>query len=482
LGPIGTLFPAILANSAERCASPEPQGTSEPRNARPMVERAPPLHRSSILGGVSPTDYPGRMRAPGRTPSWAALALSVALSPTARADLGPPWTPPGGAPLGEQSRSLHVLDHDEPIHTAPSTVSPRRGATMADAFLPVYGTARGPGCIRPWVLVGPSAWVCGDRSRLSRVAPLNPRASPEPLPTGLPFTYYFVGPEGSFGYDRLGEADVGVPNAELQPGFAIAIVKFATPHGDPFGLTTKRLWLPMRDLGEAPPSPFSGIAIENGVLDVGWTHADETRVYRSPRGSRVDRETLDRQTPFRVLERSGSKEDEWVRAEGDRWLRRRDVRMASLAAPPAEARPLERWIDVDLENQIVVAYEGPRPVFATLASTGKGKGSDPRATPIGVHRVWIKLRSTDMTNLEDTDASRHYAIEEVPWVMFFEKGYGLHGAFWHRSFGRVRSHGCVNLSPRDAKWFFDWSSPTLPAGWRAVLPNEYDPGTLVRVR
>jgi lipoprotein-anchoring transpeptidase ErfK/SrfK len=87
-----------------------------------------------------------------------------------------------------------------------------------------------------------------------------------------------------------------------------------------------------------------------------------------------------------------------------------------------------------------------------------------------------------MTNLEDQEAGNYYAIEEVPWVMFFQKGYGLHGTFWHRSFGNVRSHGCVNLTPLDAQRLFHWTHPRLPAGWTAALPTDGEPGTIVRVR
>jgi len=70
----------------------------------------------------------------------------------------------------------------------------------------------------------------------------------------------------------------------------------------------------------------------------------------------------------------------------------------------------------------------------------------------------------------------------VPYVMYFQAGYGLHGAFWHDSFGEVRSHGCVNLAPRDAQWLFYWASPRLPNGWSAVLPDPHDQGTLIVVR
>ncbi len=67
-------------------------------------------------------------------------------------------------------------------------------------------------------------------------------------------------------------------------------------------------------------------------------------------------------------------------------------------------------------------------------------------------------------------------------MQFFDKGVALHGAFWHRDFGRVRSHGCVNLAPRDAQWIFDFTSPHLPEGWSAVLPTPLERGTAVRVR
>jgi lipoprotein-anchoring transpeptidase ErfK/SrfK len=142
----------------------------------------------------------------------------------------------------------------------------------------------------------------------------------------------------------------------------------------------------------------------------------------------------------------------------------------------------ERWIDVDLATQTLVAYEGRTPVFATVVSTGRGRHGSATATPVGTHRIWVKLLSSDMDNLEDDAASRYYRIEDVPWVQYFSKGVGLHGAFWHRSFGRVRSHGCVNLAPLDAERLFYWTGPHLPAGWSAVHPAPHDLGTIVRVR
>jgi len=106
----------------------------------------------------------------------------------------------------------------------------------------------------------------------------------------------------------------------------------------------------------------------------------------------------------------------------------------------------ERWIDVDLAEQLLTAYEGHVPVHTTLVSTGLPN----TPTPVGQFRIWIKLRTDDM-------AGTDYYIEDVPYVMYFHEGYGLHGVTWHGNFGRPMSHGCVNLPTEEAEWLFDFA-------------------------
>ena len=74
-----------------------------------------------------------------------------------------------------------------------------------------------------------------------------------------------------------------------------------------------------------------------------------------------------------------------------------------------------------------------------------------------------------------------YSIEDVPWVMYFEASFALHGAFWHEGFGGMRSHGCVNLAPSDARWFFQWTEPQVPTGWHGAYATAQRPGTRVYV-
>jgi hypothetical protein len=144
-------------------------------------------------------------------------------------------------------------------------------------------------------------------------------------------------------------------------------------------------------------------------------------------------------------------------------LRDSAIRIVDRVARPKLVPRSERWIRVDLDRQTLTAYEGESPVFATLVSSGL---SD-HATPQGLFRLHAKHVTTTMADDLATDGP--YSIEDVPWTMYFLGSYALHAAFWHERFGHQRSHGCVNLAPRDARWLFFWTLPELPSAWHGVL-------------
>ncbi len=106
----------------------------------------------------------------------------------------------------------------------------------------------------------------------------------------------------------------------------------------------------------------------------------------------------------------------------------------------------ERWIDIDLSAQTLRAYEGQTLVKEYLISSGL----DRTPTPTGQYRIWIKLRYDDMSGAD-------YYIPNVPYVMYFHLGYGLHGVTWHGNFGHPMSHGCINQPTDMAGWLFDFA-------------------------
>lgn len=107
----------------------------------------------------------------------------------------------------------------------------------------------------------------------------------------------------------------------------------------------------------------------------------------------------------------------------------------------------ERWIDVDLSEQRTYAYEGNQVVNSFIVSTGTWQ----HPTVTGSFNVYVKYRAADMSG-------PGYYLADVPYVMYFYRGYGLHGTFWHNNFGTPMSHGCVNLPTDDAGWLFNWAS------------------------
>ncbi|MGB8331997.1 MAG: L,D-transpeptidase, partial [Polyangiales bacterium] len=143
-------------------------------------------------------------------------------------------------------------------------------------------------------------------------------------------------------------------------------------------------------------------------------------------------------------------------------VRREEVRVARRISRPGDVPAKARWIHVDLSEQTLVAYEGDNPVYATVISSGKA-GYEP---PTGLFEIQQKYISTTMNSTDPIDG--FYEVEEVPWSLFYHGGYALHGAYWHTDFGNVRSHGCTNVAPVDARWLYYWSDPEVPADWHAV--------------
>lgn len=167
---------------------------------------------------------------------------------------------------------------------------------------------------------------------------------------------------------------------------------------------------------------------------------------------------------------------DWYALQGDDlpvgWVADEDIRRWIPGAPLDEAR----WLDVELSEQTLTIYAGATPVFVTLISSGAGDNPTPR----GVFRIWHKQALGDMSSLPGAEDS--YTVEDVPWVMYFHRRFALHASFWHNKFGRRRSHGCINLSPRDAALVFGQTSPAMPPGWTFVYEHEDEPGTTVRIR
>jgi LysM repeat protein len=134
-----------------------------------------------------------------------------------------------------------------------------------------------------------------------------------------------------------------------------------------------------------------------------------------------------------------------------------------------------KWISVDLDHQRTFAWEGNKLIKSFLISSGKAR----TPTVTGVFRIWGKIAAQRMEG-GSRAAGDYYNLPNVQWVQYFYQDYSFHGTYWHNNFGTPMSHGCVNMTNADAKWLYEWASPTVEDyGWHTT--GREDPGTLVVV-
>lgn len=230
-----------------------------------------------------------------------------------------------------------------------------------------------------------------------------------------------------------------------------------TQHGYFYSSFVQPLWyhlpnIPQSDLGEG----------RWAEVTVPYTDA-----YWDPDDSIGDRfvSRMYYQTVFRVKELTSSPDGRsWYKVEEmyqTFYMRATHLRLIpehELAPISPAVAPGDKWIDVNLQKQTLIAYERDTPVYAHRIASGLREF----ATPEGTHYVFDKRISERMVGgsaaaEEDTD---RYNLAGVPFVCYFTSNWvATHGTYWHNDYGQPHSHGCVNLPSRAARWIWRWTTP-----------------------
>lgn len=290
------------------------------------------------------------------------------------------------------------------------------------------------------------------------------------------------------------EALRGDPNSALQRnlvrGFIVSLDREfrAGKHGRRYWRTINNGFVPYRAMSPVSSPDFRGTRIDDiSRMPIGYILSRSTvfAFTKTDQGRARRGSGLDFHHRLHIVGEEEIGGTRYYVADDGRLYREQDVRRIEPRPRPNGVAAHEKWIEVNLAEQYVIAYEGDQPVYVTLTSTGRPHHrSDPTIdynTPTGLFRVRAKHLASKMDGDADTATDGPYSIDDVPWVQYFELAYALHGAFWHNGFGFPRSHGCVNLSPVDGQWFFNWSDPQVPEGWHGAYPSESNPGTWIYV-
>ena len=211
-------------------------------------------------------------------------------------------------------------------------------------------------------------------------------------------------------------------------------------------------WLPARYYHHVEADSFAGVEVNRQPeRPFGWI-LRPIQALETPTGDPVAGDELQRYDFVTVYGYGrGSDGSLWYDI-GDRgWVRHDYVALNTVRQRPAGVGADEFWVDVDLNEQTIAAYEGDRMVFAALISSGLPQW----ATRVGLNQVWDRRLSAPMRG--GVVGEDYYYLSDVLHTLYFDGEISLHNAYWHDDFGRPKSHGCVNLAPRVAEWIYYWS-------------------------
>ena len=251
--------------------------------------------------------------------------------------------------------------------------------------------------------------------------------------------------------------------------------------------------VPAERVRKFQPSEFHGVALGGAVrLPLAWVKRTAKPKYRrGSQGKFVRTGAVWAKQTFVTLDSAESMAGEYLKTthrDGDTplFIAASDaVVVDEREKLPWGIEPRDRWLFVSITRGVLVAYEGTRAVFTTLVSPGVGgvplPGRDPvefSTTPLGHYRMKFKHLTDDMS--PEHGDQRSYWLADVPYAQYFDQPFAIHVSYWHDSFGEPMSAGCINVSPRDGKWLFDFTDPPLPAGWHGVQAGFGNPkGTWV---
>lgn len=357
---------------------------------------------------------------------------------------------------------------------------------------------RGPGCATFYAIM-PRGFVCVDGQQatlapndpvfelVSSYAPQLGQATPHRYAESLGAELHARLPGAMSGWPALPNL-FHEPRRRLLPLSTVAYADERTLDGQVWLLTADLLWLNKAQVTLYPEILFHGVELgAEFELPLAFFRDSKASKYRRSLAGKFERSGQSFESHSVLALGTGVEivhGQRYFRAlHGDDWVREQDAVLPTpRSVTPWGARvgredktglapknERQTWIEVSVLGGWLLAFEGTRPVFATLISAGRGgipqEGKNTlemSATPLGTFPISGKLATITL------QAPGEYVHSEVPWVQNFKKPYAIHSAYWHDNWGHLQSGGCINVSPRDGKWLFDFSEPRLPAGWHAV--------------
>jgi hypothetical protein len=272
-----------------------------------------------------------------------------------------------------------------------------------------------------------------------------------------------------------------IPNGSI-----VAYTRAFAAEGRTWLMTPDLMLVPADRVRDIRRSTFHGVQLgEDTRLPIAWNRAKTpTALYRRQAGKLAAAPDALAPKHWVPVDEAGIVEEGRrylpVRGEPDTFVAEDDVTISTARAPnalPKGVAPGERWIEVKIVPGTLTAYEGDRPVYATLISPGKGgvplPGQDHAkfaTTALGTFPIEWKDHIDTMSS-EPREPTVMW-FTDVPHIQYLRAPLAMHVSLWHEDFGNPKSAECINVSPEDGHFLFGWTEPGLPEGWGGIRPGD----------
>jgi hypothetical protein len=403
-------------------------------------------------------------------------------------------SPPANGPkLGALAEITPILER--PAKDAPQLGYLHAGAKVARAEEP-YSLE---GCVGGWYPVRPRGFVCaGEQATTDMSHPtLIAMALGPKLELPLPYAYGRTKAETRlFARDpKRDDAVVEVRKLPRRSGMAVVgSWEAVLPGGktERLGLLPSGLFVQASALTAAAPSTFQGVALdgktEASKLPIAFVVKRGVHPWKARTEDKWD--SMEDVLPYHEILpltgrfRTGGGTRYWALSDG-RWVRYRDVTVVLERHNfPEFAKGDQKWIDVSIVAGSAVFYEGQRAVYVTLVSVGRDRDGDPKLTQSTAQGDFeVVGKHVTAAKLDPRRVAEGIEVLDVPWTLELSSGQLMFGAYWHDRFGVEFGPGHIQLAPADARWVWQWATPSLPDYWHGVnRPAASEKKTIVRVR
>jgi lipoprotein-anchoring transpeptidase ErfK/SrfK len=174
-----------------------------------------------------------------------------------------------------------------------------------------------------------------------------------------------------------------------------------------FAVTTDMRLAPASKIKADTGSPWHGLELDDAMtLPLAFVRAQGARAYKITHGKVTPSGEMDFRSAHALTGKMRTVDGvKYYRTNDKFWVKQTDVGLAIAPASfPDDANQGKKWVEISIGAQTLVLWEGNKPVYATLISSGQAGIDDPKKTTATVRGVF-KIRNKHITATMDSNES-----------------------------------------------------------------------------